>query len=98
MIRSTLFLLVTLISAGLVGCGDGSKRAEEVPPSPATAREQLPQPAKTVSWFIEHRDELQATLKACRDNPGVLGKTPDCLNASAARDKITVQEMKDALK
>ena len=52
----------------------------------------------TVSWFIEHRGELQATLKACRDNPGELAKASDCVNASAARDKITVQEMKDALK
>jgi len=93
----TLLLLATLIGAGLSSCGEGSKRAEDAP-SPATSREQSPQPAKTVSWFIEHRHELQATLKACRDNPGALGKTPDCVSASAARDKITVQEMKDALK
>lgn len=97
MIRSTLLLLAILIGAGLAGCGEGNKRAEEAP-SPATSREQSPQPEKTVSWFIEHRSELQATLKACRDNPGALGKTPDCINAGAARDKITVQEMKDALK
>lgn len=96
--RSTLLLLATVIGAGLAGCREGDKRAEDAPPLPATAREQSPQPAKTVSWFIEHRDELRATLKACRDNPGALGKTHDCVNASAARDKITVQEMKDALK
>lgn len=95
--RSTLLLLITLIGAGLAGCGEGNKRAEDAPPPPAS-RQDSPKPAKTVSWFIEHRDELQATLKACRDNPGAHGKTPDCVNASAARDKITVQEMKDALK
>ena len=38
------------------------------------------------------------TLKACRDNPGELGKTPNCVNANEARNKVTVQEMKDALK
>ena len=97
MIRSTLLLLAILIGAGLAGCREGNKRAEEAP-SPATSREQSPQPEKTVSWFIEHRDALQAALKACRDNPGALSKTTDCVNASAARDKITVQEMKDALK
>jgi hypothetical protein len=95
--RSALLLLATLIGAGLAGCGESNKRAEDAR-SPATSREQSPQPAKTASWFVEHRSELQATLKACRDNPGALGKTPDCVNASAARDKITVQEMKDALK
>lgn len=54
--------------------------------------------AKTVGWFFDHRDELQATLKACRDNPGERGNTPDCINANEARNKITIQEMKDALK
>jgi hypothetical protein len=38
------------------------------------------------------------TLKACRDNPGELAKTPNCVNAVEARNKVTVQEMKDALK
>lgn len=95
--RSALLFLAALIGAGLAGCGESNKRAEEVP-SPAMSGQQSPPPAKTISWFIEHRDELQATLKACRDNPGALGNTPDCVNASAARDKITVQEMKDALK
>ena len=65
MIRSTLLLLAILIGAGLAGCGEGNKRAEEAP-SPAMSGKQSPQAAKTVSWFIEHRDELQATLKASR--------------------------------
>ncbi len=95
--RFTLLLLATLIGAGLGGCRDANKRVEDAP-SPAMSKQQSPPLAKTVSWFIEHRDELQATLKACLDNPGALGKTPDCVNASAARDKVTVKEMKDALK
>ncbi|MGH6708406.1 MAG: EexN family lipoprotein [Bradyrhizobium sp.] len=55
-------------------------------------------PSKTVGWFFEHRDELAVALKACRDNPGELAKTPNCINANEARNKVTVQEMKDALK
>ena len=55
-------------------------------------------PPKTVGWFFEHRDELAVALKACRDNPGELAKTPNCVNANEARNKVTVQEMKDALK
>ena len=53
---------------------------------------------KTVGWLFDHRDELAVTLKGCRDNPGELGKTPNCVNANEARNKVTVQEMKDALK
>jgi hypothetical protein len=53
---------------------------------------------KTVGWLFEHRNELQLALKACRDNPGELAKTPNCINANEARNKVTIQEMKDALK
>jgi hypothetical protein len=92
------FLLMVLFIAALAGCGEGDKRAKSGPSAPSKSGEQSQQPAKTVSWFVEHRADLQATMKACRDNPGDLAKTPDCVNASAAHDKIIVQEMKDALK
>jgi hypothetical protein len=55
------------------------------------------QQTKTVGWFLDHRDELAVALKGCSDN-GELGKTPNCINANEARNKITIQEMKDALK
>jgi hypothetical protein len=75
-------LLITATVVSLAGCNEAD-----------TSRQ-----AKTVGWFFDHRDELAVTLKACRDNPGELAKTPNCVNANEARNKITVQEMKDALK
>lgn len=75
-------LLITAAAVSLAGCNEVD-----------TSRQ-----AKTVGWLFDHRDELAVTLKACRDNPGELGKTPDCVNAVEARNKLTVQEMKDALK
>lgn len=80
--RVTASILMVAITAALVGCNDANDS----------------QQTKTVGWFFDHRDELQTTLKACRDNPGERGNTPDCINANEARKKITVQEMKDALK
>ena len=56
------------------------------------------QQTKTVGWFLDHRDELAVTLNACSDNPGEFAKTPNCINANEARNKITIQEMEDALK
>jgi len=75
-------LLLTVAVVNLAGCNEAD-----------TGRQ-----TKTVGWFFDHREELQETLKACRDNPGERGSTPDCINANEARKKITVQEMKDALK
>lgn len=74
--------ILVIAVAALTGCNDSDSGQQR----------------KTVSWFFDHRNELQATLKACRDNPGERGNTADCINANEARKKITVQEMKDALK
>ena len=75
-------LLLITSVSGLTGCNQAD-----------TSRH-----TKTVGWFFDHRDELAVTLKACRDNPGDLAKTPNCINANDARNKVTVQEMNDALK
>ncbi|MGY4325753.1 hypothetical protein ACVWWG_000167 [Bradyrhizobium sp. LB7.2] len=75
-------ILLIAAAAALTGCNESDTT----------------QPTKTISWFFEHRDELHATLKTCRDNPGERGNTPDCINANEARKKITVQDMKDALR
>jgi hypothetical protein len=74
--------LVIAMAAALTGCNEADP----------------PQQTKTVSWFFNHRSELHATLKACHDNPGERGNTPDCINANEARKKVIVEEMKDALK
>lgn len=75
-------LLLITSVTGLTGCNEADTR----------------QQTKTVGWFFDHRDELAVNLKACRDNPGELAKTPNCINANDARNKVTVQEMNDALK
>ena len=78
----TSILLLLAATTSLTGCNEA----------------EASRPTKTVGWFFEHRDELAVALKACRDNPGELAKTPNCVNANEARNKVTVQEMKDALK
>jgi hypothetical protein len=80
--KMTLPILLIAVAAALTGCNDADKG----------------QQTKTVGWFLDHRDELAVALKACRDNPGELAKTPNCVNANEARNKVTVQEMKDGLK
>ncbi|MGY3506672.1 MULTISPECIES: EexN family lipoprotein [unclassified Bradyrhizobium] len=80
--KTRLAILLLTVSTALTGCNDADKG----------------QQGKTVSWFLDHQDELATTLKTCRDNPGALGTTADCINANEARNKNTIQEMKDALK
>ena len=80
--RMKASILVIAVAAALTGCDEADRS----------------QQTKTVGWFLDHRDELAMALKACRDNPGELGKTANCINANEARNKVTIQEMKDALK
>lgn len=80
--RARLSILLFTVATALTSCNEADNS----------------QASKTVGWFLDHRDELAATLKGCRDNPGELEKTPNCINANEARNKITIQEMKDALK
>ena len=46
---------------------------------------------KTVEYYQRHREEMIAKLKECRDDPGGLGRTTNCLNADTAefRGSIT---------
>jgi hypothetical protein len=75
-------ILLIGITAALTGCNEANKSEQ----------------TKTVGWFLDHRDELAAAIDVCGDNPGEFAKTPNCINANEARNKITVQEMEDALK
>ncbi|MBR1208738.1 MULTISPECIES: EexN family lipoprotein [unclassified Bradyrhizobium] len=75
-------VFLTVAAAALTGCNDANEG----------------QQVKTVGWFLDHRDELAATLKGCGDNPGEFEKTPNCINANEARNQVTVHEMEDALK
>jgi hypothetical protein len=69
-------------AAVLVGCNEADKS----------------QQTKSVGWYLDHRDELAIALNVCGDNPGDFANTPNCINANEARNKITIQEMEDALK
>jgi len=75
-------ILALSLAAVLTGCNEADKS----------------QRINTVGWYLDHRDELAAALNTCGDNPGEFAKTPNCINANEARNKITVQEMEDALK
>ena len=39
---------------------------------------------KTVQWYKEHPEEMKQYIDKCKDNPGELAATPNCINAKKA--------------
>jgi hypothetical protein len=62
----------------LAGCQE-EKPAEEV---------------RTADWYVEHADDLKAKLTECRNNPGELENTPNCINARQAERKQMANRFK----
>lgn len=50
----------------------------------------LAEETKTVDWYTapQNRTALDAKLAECRNNPGELRDTPNCINARAASEKL----------
>ncbi|OZI28915.1 hypothetical protein CEG14_23620 [Bordetella genomosp. 1] len=42
---------------------------------------------QTVEYYMEHDDIRAAKIKECANNPGELGKTPNCQNAMTAENR-----------
>lgn len=47
---------------------------------------------KTVEWFMEseNKQALHDTIAQCRNNPGKLAQTSNCVNAQEAADRIVL--------
>ncbi|MBU8541788.1 EexN family lipoprotein [Falsiroseomonas tokyonensis] len=51
-----------------------------------------PQERRTVSWYAANPWALDAVTRACRDDPGRLRGTSDCINADQARIVVAERE------
>ena len=88
---------LALAFALLAGCGeenDALSARDPAPRSPADA----PAPTRTVAYLLENPDEHDAITQRCKDDPGALANTPDCINAAEARKRIFTWGRDEALK
>jgi ABC-type uncharacterized transport system auxiliary subunit len=47
-------------------------------------------PVQTVEWYKAHEAERTAVVAKCKDNPGELGASPNCINATTAANHLAV--------
>lgn len=53
---------------------------------------EAPSGQRTVTWFADHPKDRARVQLACLDDPGRLGRTPDCLNAHQASVTVALRE------
>ncbi|MGD0108677.1 MAG: EexN family lipoprotein [Rhodopila sp.] len=85
------------LSAGL-GAGGAVYMRPLQPPQPSVAiAPSMPtaHPIRTVTWFKEHEPEMAEKQAACDDNPGGTAGDPECTNAEAASEQISMQRAID---
>ena len=67
----------------LAACND---KANEKSSTRPTASE--PAKSRTVLEFLENPEALDETWAKCRNDPGGLGKTAECVNAGYAKERL----------
>ena len=68
----------------LVACNDTGADTR------TSAGSDAPRAARTVLQFLEDRTALDETWNRCRNDPGGIGRTPECVNASYAKERLMI--------
>lgn len=59
---------------------------------PAMAQGPSATPPRTVSWYADNPQARAQVQLACFDDPGRLGRDPDCINAQQASVEVALRE------
>jgi len=51
------------------------------------------EPVQTVDWYKEHKEEREAMVQRCQNNPGEIAMTPNCINSVQAASDIQREEI-----
>lgn len=54
-------------------------------------------PARDVQYFLDHPEERKLIFGQCKNNPGEVGDSAECVNVFAANKQALIQEMKQAV-
>lgn len=81
---------IFFVAAGMLSVMAGCKEektdssATDTPNNSTAQAVQAVEVVQTVDWYKAHNTERHNVLAKCSNNPGQLGATPNCINASRA--------------
>lgn len=84
--RTAIFLLAVGMLSVMAGCKEEKTdtSAADTPKDSTAQAVQIVEAVQTVDWYKAHDAERHSMLAKCRNNPGQIGATPNCINASRA--------------
>ncbi|MCM2505658.1 EexN family lipoprotein [Aureimonas altamirensis] len=100
LVRLLLFVTAALV---LVGCGSEPEQTAEQPSSIPTAEigeagtSEDETVVRDVQFFIDNPDERRAVREQCRNDPGALENSRDCVNADEANSQARRQSTRERL-
>ncbi len=83
-------IAILLVAVGMLSVIAGCKEektdssAADTPKDSTAQAVQTVETVQTVDWYKAHNAERHSMLTKCHNNPGQLGATPNCINASRA--------------
>ena len=81
----------------LAGCGEENDEISARHPVPIRQAD-APAPARTVVYLLENPDEHDAITRRCKNDPGTLAGTSECINAAEASKVIFAVGRDEGLK
>ena len=83
--KAAIILMAVGVLSVMAGCKeDKTDTAENTTKGAAPEAVQTVEVVQTVEWYKAHNTERNTVLTKCRNNPGSIGATPNCINASRA--------------
>ncbi|WP_232322093.1 EexN family lipoprotein [Methylomonas lenta] len=84
--RTAILLVAAFMLSVMAGCKEEKtdSSAADTPKDSTAQAIQTVETVQTVDWYKAHNTERHSMLTKCHNNPGQLGATPNCINASRA--------------
>jgi hypothetical protein len=84
--RTAILLVAVGMLSVMAGCKEEKtdSSAADTPKDSTAQAVQTVETVQTVDWYKAHNAERHSMLTKCHNNPGQLGATPNCINASRA--------------
>lgn len=94
--RAITLLVAAAASNVLVACSEDVPEGN-APSGTSEIQDASPSSVRDVQYFLDNPEERRALRQECRNNPGVLQNSAECINADEANKQARVRRTRELL-